>query len=286
MKNNVNARRKFITSVAFGTVGFSMPVFSKNNQDFNHKKIIKDDLFYRYPSLDDELVSEVVGKSHFNFERVKELVNKRPELARATWDWNFGDFESALGAASHVGRRDIAEFLMSKGARANIFTFATFGKYELVKAMIEASPGIQQVAGPHGFSLLHHVRVGLRMKDKLTQNQIDDSKKLIDYLGSLADADGTEKYLEMDDADKEKYVGDYKYGEGEKEGFTVQLNMRKMLSLGKLGDFGGALFMLGENRFRYNGAPSVEISFLVENDKVKSLTVHEPEFVLTAKKVS
>ena len=93
-----------------------------------------DNVFHRYPSVDDKIVAEVVGVSHFNLERVKELVTHRPELARATWDWAFGDWETALGAASHVGRRDIAEFLMEHGARPDIFTYAMLGAFDAVKA--------------------------------------------------------------------------------------------------------------------------------------------------------
>ncbi len=52
-----------------------------------------------YPTQDPDLVREVVGKAHVNYDRVRELVTPRPALAKATWDWGFGDWESALGAA-------------------------------------------------------------------------------------------------------------------------------------------------------------------------------------------
>jgi len=58
-----------------------------------------------YPAIANELVYDVVGASHFNLERIKELVDKRPELALACWDWRFGDFETAIGAASHDGTK-------------------------------------------------------------------------------------------------------------------------------------------------------------------------------------
>jgi len=50
--------------------------------------------------------------AHFNLARVKELVGRHATLAKAAWDWGFGDWETALGAASHVGNRDIAELLL------------------------------------------------------------------------------------------------------------------------------------------------------------------------------
>ena len=61
--------------------------------------------------------------------------------------------------------------------------------------------------------------------------------------------------------------------------------MKKMISLGKLGNSGGALYKIGDNKFTYNGAPSIEITFQIENNVVKSLTVNEPDLTLVAKKI-
>ena len=238
-----------------------------------------------FPNIDPEIVSEVVGKSHFNLERVKELVDKRPELARATWEWRFGDWESAIGAASHVGRRDIAQYLLEKGARPNIFTFAMLGAYPVVKSLIDFFPGIQKTQGPHGISLLRHAKAGMRMKDKMSIKEQDTQKRLIGYLEALGDAAG-ESYEEVSAEEQKKYLGDYKYGEGPTDGFTIKLNMRKLLSLGPIDGFGGAIYKIGDNQFTYNGAPSVTISFEVQDDIVKSLTVEEPGFSIKANKVS
>ena len=59
-----------------------------------------------FPHQDPERVREVVSVSHGNFERVRELVEESLALAKAEWDWGFGDWESALGAASHTGGAD------------------------------------------------------------------------------------------------------------------------------------------------------------------------------------
>src|ERR1700752_4410270 len=56
-----------------------------------------------FPTQPPELVREMVTVAHFDLNRVKELVDARPSLARASWDWGFGDWEDALGAASHIG---------------------------------------------------------------------------------------------------------------------------------------------------------------------------------------
>lgn len=283
MKANSMSRRAAVKSSVFGLLAVSIPsiTYSKTifNTELQDKKI-----FHRYPSIDDEIVNEVVGKSHFDLDRIKELVDKRPELARANWDWSFGDWESAIGAASHVGRRDIASYLMSKGARPTMFTYAMFGAYDIVKSMIEMTPNIQESPGPHGISLLRHAKAGLRMKDTMTNDQILNSEKLIDYLDGLGNASG-KTYDKLDESESEKYLGDYKYGDGDTDGFSVTLNMRKMISLGKLGKGGGGLYPIGDNKFYYNGVTSVYITFQVENAIVKSLTVHEPDLTLVATKI-
>ncbi len=238
-----------------------------------------------FPNIDPEIVSTVVGASHSNLEKVRSLVDPRPELARATWEWRFGDWESAIGAASHVGRRDIVHYLLGKGARPSIFTFAMMGAYEVVKSMIEFSPGIQRTMGPHGISVLQHAKNGKRMQDQLSAKEKDDQKRLIDYLEGLGDADGP-VYLEVGPEEQEKYLGDYKYGPGPKEGFSIQLNMRKIMALGPIGGFGGALYKIGDQKFTYNGTPSVTVSFAVKDELVQSLTIEEPGFSISAKKVS
>ena len=237
-----------------------------------------------YLAIDPNIARDVVGKSHSDLEGVKKIVDKRPELAKASWDWRFGDWETAIGAASHVGRRDIIEYLISMGARPDLFTFATLGAYQIVKSIIEYSPGIQKTLGPHGISIYDHAQAGLRMKDKMTDEQINDSEQLIDFLEGLGDAKGPE-YLTISQAEKEQYLGDYKYGPGPGEGFTISLNMRKMISLGEIGTFGGAIYKMAENQFIYQGAPSVNVSFQYEIDKIISLTIKEPNRSLTATKV-
>lgn len=287
MKNASSlSRRTLFKSSIFGVLSLSIPnlIFSGASSSIipgipsgpgeNHK----------YPSTPDELVMEVVGKSHFDLDRVRELVNHRPELAKANWDWSFGDWESALGAASHVGRRDIADFLMENGARPTLFTFAMYGNLTVVKAMIEAKPELQQFDGPHGISLLSHAKAGLRSRG-ISDVDKDKNLQLIDYLEEINEGKPAPIYLEMTDAEKEKYIGDYRYGEGEKDGFTVKTNMRKMLSLGKLGKSGGGLLQVKPNVFMYNGVTSVSIHFEVVNDKVISLTVKEPDLEIKAIKV-
>src|SRR5262249_53199767 len=89
-----------------------------------------------FPRQDLALVQEMVRVSHSNLPRVKELLQAHPALAKAAMDWGFGDWEDALGAASHMGRVDIADVLLANGARPTIFSAAMMGQLETVKAFI------------------------------------------------------------------------------------------------------------------------------------------------------
>ncbi len=108
------------------------------------------------PQLDKELVSSFVGAGHRDMDKVKGLLEEHPTLLNAAHDWMYGDFETCLGAASHVGYKELAQYLIDKGAQANIFTAALFGKINIVKPMLEAFPNVLHAKGPHGFTLYHH----------------------------------------------------------------------------------------------------------------------------------
>lgn len=107
-----------------------------------------------------ELVEEFVGKAHGDLERVKALLEEEPRLLHAAWDWGGGDWETALGAAAHMGRKDIAAYLLDKGARMDIFAAAMLGKLDLVKSMLAAQPELGSALGPHGIPLMVHAEAG------------------------------------------------------------------------------------------------------------------------------
>ena len=112
------------------------------------------------PQLDKELVATFVGAGHRDMEKVKALLEETPTLLNSAHDWQRGDFETCLGAASHVGYKELVTYLLEKGAQANIFTACLFGKMEIVKPMITAFPSVLNAKGPHGFTLLHHAIQG------------------------------------------------------------------------------------------------------------------------------
>ena len=106
------------------------------------------------------LVQEFVVKSHADLERVKELLAQEPALINAAWDWGGGDWETGLGAAAHMGRGDIANYLLEKGARLDLFAAAMLGKLDIVRAALEAYPEAINIPGPHGIPLIAHAQAG------------------------------------------------------------------------------------------------------------------------------
>jgi hypothetical protein len=91
---------------------------------------------------------------------VKKLLDGEPALLNATMDWGHGDWETGLGGASHMGRRDIVEFLLEKGARIDIFCAAMMGQLEAVESFLALQPRLIDAKGPHGFTLHFHAQVG------------------------------------------------------------------------------------------------------------------------------
>ncbi len=120
------------------------------------------------------MVEEFVGKAHSDLGRVVQLLDREPALINAAWDWGGGDWETALGAASHMGRKDIANYLIEKGARIDLFAAAMLGKLEIVKSVLMVYPQARNVPGPHGIPLIAHAEIGG-----------DDAKVVFDFLRSF-----------------------------------------------------------------------------------------------------
>ena len=139
---------------------------------------------------------EIVGVSHGNLARVKELVSKHQTLAKASWDWGFGDWETALGAASHVGNRAIAEFLIETGAPPTIFSAATLGQLDIVEAFAAAIPNVNRLRGPHGIPLINHARAGGAQ-----------AAEVLEYLESLGDVPKTGDLEPLSAADRGSLEG-------------------------------------------------------------------------------
>ena len=99
-----------------------------------------------------EVINEFVGVSHGNFARVKELLEQYPALVHAQATWG----ETPLGAAAQTGQREIAEYLLFRGAALDICTAAMLGMTDQVAAMLQADPGQAQALGAHDIPVLYY----------------------------------------------------------------------------------------------------------------------------------
>ena len=104
----------------------------------------------------------VVALAHGDIDSVRNALERDATLANATVDWAGGDWESALGAAAHMHRRDIAELLLEHGARLDVFAAAMLGDLDTVKAVLEAHPEMRDAKGPHGIPLAAHATGAVR----------------------------------------------------------------------------------------------------------------------------
>lgn len=225
-----------------------------------------------FPAQDPVLVKDVVGASHGNFTRVREIVEKQPAYARASIDWGFGDWETCIDAAAHVGNRPIADFLLAHGARPTIFSAAMMGQLDAVKAFVAARPGIQKTYGPHGITLLSHARAGG-----------PDAAAVVEYLKGLGDADTAIPTQPIAPADRNALVGRYVYGPGPRDYFTIDVQ-RDQLGIDRpSGPARRLLLHTGNLVFFPSGVPTVKIAFAREGDAAR-LTVADPNVRLTAKR--
>jgi hypothetical protein len=116
----------------------------------------------RGPRQDLDTVWEFVRAGHNNLPRVKELLAQDPMLIFSAWDWGKGDggqWETALGGASHTGNREIARYLLSQGARIDCFCAAMLGQRDAVLALLAANPSLATCKGPHGYTMLYHTAI-------------------------------------------------------------------------------------------------------------------------------
>jgi hypothetical protein len=231
-----------------------------------------------FPSQDPALAREVVGVSHRDLKRVRELVERQPSLARAAVDWGFGDWEACIDAASHVGNKPIADFLLESGARPTIFSAAMMGQLDVVKAFIAARPGIQRIPGPHGLTLMWHAKQGGA-----------DAAAVVEYLTAVGDADLRPTTAPLEATDRDAIVGRYVYGPGPRDHFTVDVRRdmagRDQVVIERAGAPSRQnLNHLGDLVFFPSGVPGAKIAFARQGAKVTQLTIADPDVMLTARR--
>lgn len=105
-------------------------------------------------------INDFVGAAHSSLDETRKIIETKPLILNCASQLAKGDFETAIGGASHMGRKDIVDLLVSYGARMDIFNFTFLGYTGFVKDLVKKSPQLLHSYGPHGFTLLHHAKVG------------------------------------------------------------------------------------------------------------------------------
>jgi hypothetical protein len=256
------SRRRFLS-----TTSMALPIahLSGFQQGEGSSPAVPDSFPRQLPAM----VQEAVVAAHGNVKRIRELVDAHPAMARAAYDWGFGDWEDCLGAASHVGNREIAEYLISKGARPTLYSATMLGQLDTVKAFIAAQPGAQRIPGPHSISLLAHAKAGGATAAAVSS-----------FLESLGDAGGP-KSEPISDEEKAALVGSYVFGRGEADRIEITLD-KGSLSFSRPGlPFPRGLLHVGDRAFHPMGASAVRIKFATAGGAA-TLTVTDGEIVVTA----
>jgi hypothetical protein len=202
-----------------------------------------------FPSQHPFRAREMVGVSHGNIGRVKELLTEFPAIANASWDWGFGDWETALGAASHVGNRAIAELLIEHGAAPTMFSAAMLGQLDVVRAFASAIPNVNRLRGPHSIPLVNHARAGGA-----------PAAEVLKYLESLGNLPKTGDVEPLSDADRASIEGRYPFGDRPRDVFIID-SERNALGIIRPGGTRRVLTHLGRLEFHPVGALSVRIRF-------------------------
>lgn len=224
-----------------------------------------------FPAQDPEIVRTVVIAAHSDIERVRSYIEARPALAKATWDWGFGDWESALGGASHMGNREIALLLIANGATPTIFSAAMLGQLDVVRTFISAAPGCQRIRGPHGITLLAHAKAGG-----------PQAAEVVKFLESLGDADPRYTNESISEADQAAVTGTYAFGASSNERLTISATPRG-LTIKRDGMVERNLFHLGSRVFHPAGAEAVRVRFELA-PKATVLTVEDGTMRVTARR--
>jgi uncharacterized protein len=103
-----------------------------------------------------DLVREFVIAGHGNLEKVRKMLEERPDLLNAAYAWSENDHETAIQGAAQVGNAVIARYLLEKGAPLEICTGAMLGLKDEVEKRIRGNPDNINATGAHSIPLLPH----------------------------------------------------------------------------------------------------------------------------------
>ncbi len=261
------SRRSLLSSMGFVA---SLSWLPKLSGVMSQEKPLVPDSF---PQTIPKLASEIVGASHFDLDKVTALLLENPSLAKASWDWGFGDWETTIGAASHTGRRDIIELLLAHGASPTIFSFAAMDQVDVVRSICQTNSNIQKTRGPHGITLLKHAVAS-------------KADRVIEYLKELGQADVPQPDNPLSAEAMSVYFGSYDFGKGASDVLEVgKGGTVPRLGIRRTGWSYRFMACLGQHTFNLYGSPQVEITFEVIENQAASVRVKNSGIDVVAQRI-
>lgn len=102
--------------------------------------------------LDQNQIDQLVIAAHQDFARVQEILGENPGLLNENASW----VETPIQAAAHVGSREIAEYLLEKGAPLDICTAAMLGYEDEVSTFLNDNPLLAGASGAHDIPVMFY----------------------------------------------------------------------------------------------------------------------------------
>ena len=120
--------------------------------DANREPVVRPDL----SDVPQELQSDVTGNSHFNLEKVRELVSKDERLIFSIST----DDELAIEACAHIGNRPIIRYHLDHGAPLSLPTAVSLGDLDAVDFWLRRDPTLRHERGAHDFPVMWYAVLG------------------------------------------------------------------------------------------------------------------------------
>jgi len=114
---------------------------------------------FRLMPIDDvpaKVQSEITGVSHFNRERVQEMLGQNPRLINAIST----DDELAIEACGHTGARPIIQVHLDHGAPLSLPTAISLGDLDHARWLLDNDPMLIHERGPHDFPVMWYPAIG------------------------------------------------------------------------------------------------------------------------------
>ncbi|MEL6404844.1 MAG: ankyrin repeat domain-containing protein [Chloroflexota bacterium] len=109
---------------------------------------------------DADTIREFVIAAHGDFEKVKTILADNEDVLDVAHEWRAAQTETALQAAAHTGGREIAEYLLAKGAKPNTVVYAMLGDAKHFFLMLAKDQKNIYEMGAHDLSLMYHAAIG------------------------------------------------------------------------------------------------------------------------------